>query len=188
MAHAATRPGVSPRRGVLIAIDGVDGKALSDATRALAAVHRRPTASISRWGASGIFDELRQAESDAKQLSSRTLVLLYAADLAFRLRWEIQPALAAGRTVIAVPYILTAVAFGRASGLQAEWLSDLFHFAPTPSDHRAIERAPRRRAGDQEGFIEFAAHTLEGRAPRLSREQLLNDALKYVKAALRSED
>ena len=40
------------------------------------------------------------------------LLLLYAADLAFRLRWEIRPALAEGYTVVAAPYVETAVAFG----------------------------------------------------------------------------
>ena len=49
--------------------------------------------------------------------SPRTLLLLYAADLAFRLRWEIRPALDAGQTVIAAPYLDTAFAFGRACGL-----------------------------------------------------------------------
>ena len=48
--------------------------------------------------------------------SARTLLLLYAADLAFRLRWQIRPALAEGRTVVAAPYVDTAVAFGRAAG------------------------------------------------------------------------
>ena len=43
----------------------------------------------------------------------RTLLLLYAADLAFRLRWEIRPALAEGHTVIAAPYLDTAFAFSR---------------------------------------------------------------------------
>ena len=47
----------------------------------------------------------------------RTLTLVYAADLAFRLRWEIRPVLEAGGVVIAAPYVETAVAFGAACGL-----------------------------------------------------------------------
>ena len=35
----------------------------------------------------------------------QTLVLLYASDLLFRLRWEIRPALAEGRTVVVAPYV-----------------------------------------------------------------------------------
>ena len=42
----------------------------------------------------------------------RTLALVYAADLAFRLRWEIRPVLDAGGVVVASPYVETAVAFG----------------------------------------------------------------------------
>ena len=59
------------------------------------------------------------ADAAAGAPSARTLLLLYAADLAFRLRWEIRPALAAGRTVVAAPYVDTAVAFGRAAGVPA---------------------------------------------------------------------
>ena len=56
---------------------------------------------VSRWDASGLFDELVAGGEQAGRPSARTLLLLYAADLAFRLRREIRPTLAEGRTVIA---------------------------------------------------------------------------------------
>src|SRR5262245_49403368 len=101
----------------LISIDGVNAHALTETARHFAAANRRNRAGISSWGASGIFDELTMAEPDAGTPSARTLLLLYAADLAFRLRWEIRPALDEGRMVIAAPYVATAVALGQAAGL-----------------------------------------------------------------------
>jgi hypothetical protein len=69
-------------------------------------------------------------------------MLLYAADLAFRMRWEIQPTLDAGHVVIAAPYVVTAIGFGVAAGLPENWLRTLFSFAPAPS-HTVILREPK---------------------------------------------
>src|SRR5207244_10549402 len=110
-----------------------------------AAVASRSRTGISRWDASGVFQDLAVADAAAGAPSARTLLLLYAADLAFRLRWQIRPALAEGRTVVAAPYIDTATAFGRAAGLKAGWLTDLFRFAPPPTERRIV--LPRRAHG-----------------------------------------
>ena len=102
----------------LIALDGTSGAAvLAAARKALAAIPPAARGGISRWDASGVFAELAMADVDAGQPSPRTLLLLYAADLAFRIRWEIGPTLAAGRVVIAAPYVETALAFGHGEGL-----------------------------------------------------------------------
>ena len=94
------------RTGRLIAVDGVNGSAILDGAQdALRAIERPLRGGVSRWDASGIFHELTLGEAHAGEPSARTLVLLYAADLAFRLRWEIRPALAQNRTVIAAPYV-----------------------------------------------------------------------------------
>src|SRR5204863_7343087 len=99
---------------------------------------------ISRWDASGVFQDLAVADSGAGAPSPRTLLLLYAADLAFRLRWQIRPALSEGRTVVAAPYVETAMAFGRAAGLPPGWLINLFRFAPRPPEHYFVHRHPRQ--------------------------------------------
>ncbi len=77
---------MSDARGTLIAVDGVNGVAVEDAARELAKRNRRRRAAVSSWDASGIFGELTIAEETAGLPSARTLLLLYAADLAFRLR------------------------------------------------------------------------------------------------------
>ncbi len=124
--------GVRTVKGVLIAVDGVEATAVLVAARAALASLSR--GGISRWDASGVFQDLAVADAAAGAPSPRTLLLLYAADLAFRLRWQIRPALADGRTVVAAPYVDTATAFGRAAGLPAGWLANLFRFAPRPAE------------------------------------------------------
>ena len=147
-------------KGTLIAVDGVNGSAILGAAHAaLGEVHRANRGGISRWDASGLFGELMIAGEQAGRPSARTLLLLYAADLAFRLRWEIRPKLEEGRTVVAAPYVNTAVAFGRAAGIQAAWLSNLFQFAPRPAK-RVVQTAAARRASDRKGFVEFGCRQM----------------------------
>jgi len=173
---------VKPRQrheGILISLDGVSGGALKTAARALKAGNYRG-AGISEWDASGIFGELAAAEHDAGAPSPRVLLLLYSADLAFRLRWEIQPALAKGRTVIAASYVETAVAFGRAAGLPGGWVRNLFCFAPRPAEARSVDAASAR--GYLEGFVEFGCQHVAGTRSGLSKERLLARARAYLKA------
>ena len=149
------------RRPRLIAVDGANGRALAAAAQRVAHDEQ-----ISRWDASGLFEQLIMNGDDISATSPRLLLLLYAADLAFRLRWEIEPALAEGRPVVAAPYVDTALAFGRACGFQAKWLNNLFRFARRPNERHVVSTPP---AGGKPtaGFIEFAsAHleSLDGRA------------------------
>ncbi len=145
-----------PRRAALIAVDGINGPAIvAAATTANAAVDRGERGGISRWDASGIFEEMLLGGDGAGRPSARTLLLLYAADLAFRLRWEIRPKLEQGRTVVVAPYVDTAVAFGRAAGVPAAWLANLFGFAPRPS-RRIVETTAVQKFSRRHGFVEFA--------------------------------
>ena len=168
----------------LISVDCVNGQALTEAARKLVAAHRRDRAGISAWGASGIFDELTVAEPEAGIPSVRTLLLLYAADLAFRLRWEIRPALEEGRLVIAAPYVATAMALGQAAGLEPEWLADLFYFAPASSEHHVIE-PPARPITDREGFVEFAWRRLDTQAGDITKRQLMDRTRRLLRAISR---
>lgn len=144
------------KNGRLISIDGLnDGAVLAEARRL---ARWKGAVGISRWDASGIFHELAAADEDDGAPSARVLLLLYAADLAFRMRWEIAPALAKGRAVIAAPYVDTAVAFGRAAGVDGAWMKSLFSFAPRAREsHRVSGKGRRPSAGHQKGFVEFAS-------------------------------
>lgn len=119
----------SPAR--LIALDGSRGADIAKSAERLATELRARgvTCVISRWDASGLFGDL--AQNDQRGTASiRTLSLVYAADLAFRLRWEINAALEGGAVVIAAPYVETAIAFGVGCGLPEQWLRELLRFAP----------------------------------------------------------
>jgi hypothetical protein len=168
------------RSGTLVAVDGVDGSAIvRRALSALAAIERPLRGGVSRWDASGIFNEL-MTQPHAEAPSARMLLLLYAADLAFRLRWEIRPALAENRTAIAAPYVDTAIAFGRAAGLRAAWLNDLFRFAPRPGVRHLVDMTSPGTGADGPGFVEFGcAH--RGGAMGVKRQSLRDRVARHLR-------
>lgn len=152
--------------GRLVAVDGSRGADVEAAAEALAERVREKGRAcvVSRWDASGLFSEMAAAPLEALDVSARTLSLLYAADLAFRLRWEIRPAIAEGRVVIAAPYIETAAAFGVAAGLSDLWVRELLRFAPAADlrglvPERKTSRGWKRRA--DRGYPEYCALLLD---------------------------
>lgn len=169
----------------LIAIEGVNNRALLVAARALVSLNRHQRAATSRWDASGIFGEVAVADVGAGEPSARTLLLLYAADLAFRLRWEIRPALAAGRLVIVAPYTDTAIAFGLACGLDAEWLADMFNFAPRPASRRVVDAAAARLLADRKGFVEFGCRQILGEHAVKARTRLVKQTAVHLRSMAR---
>jgi hypothetical protein len=167
---------VKASRARLVSVDGVDASAVIAAARL--AIDRPGRGGVSHWDASGIFQDLCVADAAAGAPSARTLLLLYAADLAFRLRWEIRPALAAGRTVVAAPYVDTAVAFGRAAGVPVGWLTNLFRFAPPAAERRFITAT--RGAASGEGFVGLACQRVHG-CDRGARRRLIVSAAAHLR-------
>ena len=157
--------------GSLIAVDGSRAKDVTAAADAIASALQRSgvECAISRWDASGLFTELAAGAHNDRNISVRSLSLVYAADLAFRLRWEIRPVLEAGGVIIAAPYLETVVAFGGSCGLDEQWIRQLLQFAPPPTIHgRAEERKTRRpwKRRTDRGYCEFAAVMLDVSAPK----------------------
>ena len=156
--------------GRLIAVDGSRGKDTTAAADAVVKQLREAgvECAISRWDASGLFGELAATARGDRNISMRTLALVYASDLAFRLRWEIRPVLEAGGVVVAAPYIETAIAFGAGCGLSEEWTRQLLRFAPAAdvrgrAEERKLDRPWKRRA--DRGFPEYCALLLDASAP-----------------------
>ena len=173
------------RRGRLIAIEGTRGKDTAAAAAAVIAALKDAgiESAISRLDASGLFGELAAAGHGDRNISTRTLTLVYAADLAFRLRWEIRPVLEAGGVVIAAPYVETAVAVGVACGLSEPWIRELLRFAPKPDVRaRAEERKPDRgwKPRLDRGYPEYCAAMLEGALPKLASKQARRNAMALV--------
>lgn len=164
--------------GRLIALDGVSGPALLAAAKALRADGHK-SAGISKWDASGIFGELEEDDGTGAP-SARVLMLLYATDLAFRLRSDIQPALADGRVVIAAPYVDTAIAFGRAAGLRGSWLRHVLGFAPPAAESHRVAPPQRHLSGD-EGFVEFGCARVSTPRLGLDAQRLMDRAATFLK-------
>jgi hypothetical protein len=183
MADDARRSRMSRPTDRLIAIDGVNGNAMAAAAKHLIAAEKKHRVGVSYWDASGIFGEVVVAEDSAGRPSARTLLLLYAADLAFRLRWEIRPALDEGLLVVAVPYVETAMAFGRAAGLDADWLSDVFAFAPKAGQRKLIAAPAARSISDRKGFVEFGCQQITGAHSGPPRRLLMRRTGSHLRAA-----
>ena len=176
---------MSARRIALISVDGASGSAIAAAARsALASIDKPLRGGVSSWDASGLFQDLVVADEGAGRASVRTLLLLYAADLAFRLRWEIRPTLAEGRTVVAAPYVATAIALGRAAGLPGGWLTNLFRFAPRPTQSHYVDRSPARAPAADAGVLEFVLDRMAMPAG-FSREQLVERTQAHLRALAR---
>ena len=148
-----------PASGQLLSLDVVEGRDAVPAAKKILKSQSTETG-ISTWDASSIFFEMNGLEISDRP-SPRTLVLLYAADLFFRLRWEIIPALEEGKCVVAAPYVETGLAFGAVAGLPTKWLSEVFRFAPKAAESfRVNGSSSAKLAGPTSGFVEFCSNTL----------------------------
>jgi hypothetical protein len=148
-----------PTSGQLISLDTVEGRTAVPAAKKLLK-SRSAHSGISTWDASSIFFEMNNLEVNERP-SVRTLVLLYAADLFFRLRWEIIPALDEGKCVVAVPYVEMGYAFGTVSGLPKRWLNEVFRFAPKASESFLVNGpGPAKLGPPTIGFVEFCSNIL----------------------------
>jgi hypothetical protein len=148
-----------PGSGQLLSLDIVDGRDAVPAAKKLLK-SRHVQGGISTWDASSIFFEMHNLEVNDKP-SPRTLVLLYAADLFFRLRWEITPALEEGKCVVAAPYVETAYALGAIVGLPKKWILEVFRFAPKATESfRTNGAVSSQMEPATAGFIEFCSSIL----------------------------
>ena len=173
------------KKGRLIALEGTTGPSLNAAARIVARTLREATGSggVSAWDASGIFTELAAADSDVAAASARTLTLLYAADLAFRVRWHILPALETGESVIAAPYIESAKALSIAAGLSKRWLDELFAFAPKPSIcYRVPPGRVREGTTARGGYAEWFTNAVAASDNGLDPAQLRAKSTGYLRA------
>lgn len=152
--------------GSLIAVEGVHADTLVAAARSVAEQRTR-TGALSFWDASGVFAELAVADDEAGRPSVRTLLLLYASDLAHRLRSEVLPALALGHDVVVAPYVDTALAFSRVGGVNSPWIADIFAFAPPPA-LRYYAPGDNTASSERQGFVELASRKLMPEAERAS--------------------
>jgi len=174
-------------RGRLIALEGTNGVLLRTEGERLAHLccgAADPAWSL--WDASNTFYELRMVKARNLTPTPRALLLLYASDLVFRLRWEIEPTLKEGRNVVAAPYVESAMAFGLAAGLPKEWIGELFRFAPKPAVSFRLKEKKRSRekekdADGEPGFVEFFCANLARHYPGWELAEVRGEMLKHLK-------
>ena len=147
-----------PSTGQLFSLDVIDGRDVVPAAKKVLKQHHGQNG-ISTWDSSSIFFEMHGLEV-GEHPSPRTLVLLYAADIFFRLRWQILPALEQGKCVVAVPYLETGFAFGALAGLPKRWLAEVFRFAPKAAVSYRLNGSSAKLGPPTAGFIEFCSNTL----------------------------
>jgi hypothetical protein len=171
-------------------LEGTRAIDLHEAVKTFRGRHRdlKSASGVSWWDASGVFYECWLGKRKHLKPSPRTLLLLYASDLAFRLRWEIRPALAAGQTVIAAPYLESAVAFGRACGLARSWLTELLRFAPEPDVCYHVKEGKKSsgwKGKANDGFAEFCSMALSNGTPSFAAVDVRANMIRLLGTAER---
>jgi thymidylate kinase len=188
MAKPEKKKSKKDRRGSLVALEGTNGVMLrSEAERLGRLCCGAADPAWSLWDASSTFYELRMVKAKNLTPTPRVLMLLYASDLLFRLRWEIEPALKEGRTVVAAPYVESAMAFGVVAGLSKAWIEELFRFAPKPAASFRLKEKKKgkekKKDGDGEpGFVEFFCASLAKHYPGWETAEVRREMLKYLKS------
>jgi len=186
MAKPEKKKSKNDHRGSLVALDGTNGVMLrSEAERLARLCCGAADPAWSLWDASNTFYELRMVKAKNLTPTPRALMLLYASDLLFRLRWEIEPTLQEGRTVVAAPYVESAMAFGVAAGLPKEWIEELFRFAPKPAASFRLKekKKSKKKDGDGEpGFVEFFCASLAKHYPGWEIADVRGEMSKYLKS------
>ena len=125
---------ISPYAGRLIGLEGTDGVGRSTQIALLrewleTQGYGVVRTALSRGRLAG--EGLRKAKQGTT-LGQRTLDLFYATDFADRLENEILPALRAGFVVLTDRYIYSIMARSIVRGIDPDWLSELYRFAPAP--------------------------------------------------------
>jgi thymidylate kinase len=175
-------------RGRLVALEGTNGVLLrSEAERLACLCCGAADPAWSLWDASNTFYELRMVKAKNLTPTPRALMLLYASDLLFRVRWEIEPTLKEGRTVVAAPYVESAMAFGLAAGLPKEWIEELFRFAPKPAasfrlKEKKKSKEKKKNSNGEPGFVEFFCANLAKHYPGWKIAEVRGEMLKYLKS------
>src|SRR5262245_13124066 len=185
------RTKASAPKGRLIALEGTRGKDLSESVARLARHFGsgQDSAGWSRWDASNTFYEMRLGKARNLAPPPRAMLLLYASDLMFRLRWEIVPALEEGRTVLAAPYVESAIGVGLSVGLAKDWLTELFSFAPKPEAVLRIKeklkvkskaKKAKKAAKVEPGFVEYCCNALASTSPDWDPVEVRAGVVRYL--------
>lgn len=120
--------------GHLIVIEGADGVGRSTQVSLLAPwiEVNGYAVEVTGWTRSQLVSDLIDRAKRETMVNEVTHALLYATDFADRVERTILPALRAGKVVVSDRYVHTALLRARVRGIDEDWLSGVYDFAPDP--------------------------------------------------------
>jgi thymidylate kinase len=122
------------RHGLLVAAEGFEGSATSEGIDSLARwlERRGRRVRVVTWPRSRLVARAGASPRGRLLLTPRVVAALAGADAARHIAHEIEPPLARGEVVLCDRYAWTAVAREIARGVDPDWVSALYRFAPRP--------------------------------------------------------
>jgi dTMP kinase len=123
-----------PKRGALIAVEGVDGSGKSTQVHLLHEFLKGRGCKVffSTWNSSNLVRTATKRGKKEQLLTPTTFSLIHATDFADRYERQILPRLQAGYIVLCDRYIYTAFARDGVRGCDPQWLRRLYGFAAKP--------------------------------------------------------
>lgn len=120
--------------GRLIVIEGTDGVGRSTQIAQLVPWMETNGFAVVQtgWNRSILVSKLITSAKEGTLLNKVTFTLLYATDFAERMERVVIPALKAGMIVVADRYVYAAMARSLARGVDADWIREIYSFAPKP--------------------------------------------------------
>lgn len=133
-ARKSVRHPAEPRRGALIAVEGVDGSGKSTQVHLLHEFLKGRGCKVhfSTWNSSDLVKTATKRGKKEQLLTPTTFSLIHATDFADRYERQILPRLQAGYIVLCDRYIYTAFARDGVRGCDPAWLRKLYSFAQKP--------------------------------------------------------
>jgi len=121
-------------KGVLIAVEGVDGSGKSTQVRLLHEWLKGLGTKVffSEWNSSDLVKGATKRGKKEQLLTPTTFSLIHATDFADRYERQILPRLEAGFVVLCDRYVYTAFARDRVRGCDPKWLESVYSFAHKP--------------------------------------------------------
>lgn len=134
------------RKGILIAIEGLDGSGKTTISKALVEWMRSRgfNAIYTAEPSTSPIGELIRSEIISSRIrrDSRIEALLFAADRLWHVLYEIEPSLNEGRVVVTDRYYFSSIAYQGALNVDIEWIRALNKFAIKPDVAIYIDVVP----------------------------------------------
>jgi dTMP kinase len=134
--------------GLLIAFEGLDGSGKTTQRKLLKTwlEANGEDVVVSKWNSSLLFKDLIKARKASRRLNPLQYSILQAADFRYRLEINIEPALRAGKIVLADRYFFTGISRDVARGINRTRIANLYSCVRSPDLTFYFSAAPYKLA------------------------------------------